>query len=421
MKRTRVFVNLGVFAALFLVLLVEATRSIITVGAITHPYTLNAQFTNGIGVLKHSEVAYLGVPVGEVSTVTRVPGGVNVKLSIEKKYRLPRGSIAALGRKSAIGEQYIDFEPPAGYKGAQGGWYPANYTVPMTADPAHLDKGYTTVPLEFSELLRSAANLLGAIPPDALSNLLHQAAIGLNGRTDSLRQMAEGGDRLSGELVTRTQAINVLITNNTKLTHLVTDHRQSFGQSITDLKNVAQTLQAAQGDTSRLLDKGAPLLQQTADIVATEKGNLDCSLKSLGSLIDMSSTARKEQELGTLLDVGPRAFGDVWDSIDFGPGPTGTNYSGPWIRVGMIQNSSNPAPASVPPKAQPAPPPVPACSSALRPVAPNYRPNNISASFPKGRGPLPPATADILLGFCLALAGMAVLRRRAFTRPVRVQ
>jgi phospholipid/cholesterol/gamma-HCH transport system substrate-binding protein len=177
-KRTRVFVNLGVFAFLFLVLLVEATRSIITIGAITHPYVLNAQFANGIGVLTHSEVAYLGVPIGEVNTVNRVPGGVNVRLSIDKKQRIPQGSVAALGRKSAIGEQYIDFEPPSGYQGSHGPWYPPGYTVPMSEDPAHPERGYTTVPLEFSELLRSAANLLGAIPPDALANLLHDAAIG---------------------------------------------------------------------------------------------------------------------------------------------------------------------------------------------------------------------------------------------------
>jgi phospholipid/cholesterol/gamma-HCH transport system substrate-binding protein len=420
-KRARVYVNLGVFAALFFVLLVEATRSIITVGAITHPYTLNAQFTNGIGVLKYSEVAYLGVPVGEVAKVTRVPGGVNVMMSIGKKYHLPQGSIAGLGRKSAIGEQYIDFEPPAAYHGQNGPWYPAGYTVPMAPDPAHPEKGYTTVPLEFSEFLRSAANLIGAIPADALSNLVHQAAIGLNGRTDSLRALTEGGDKLSGELVTRTQTINQLLTNNTKLTHLVTDHRQSLGQSITDLKNVAQTLQAAQGDTSRLLDKGAPLLQQVADIVAAEKGNLDCSLKSLANLIDMSTTPRKQQELTALLDVGPRAFNGVWDSLDFGAGPTGTNYSGPWIRVGMVNNSSNPAPQYVPTRSQPVPPPVAACSSPLRPDAPTYRPTNVSAVLGTGRRPLPPVVGYLMMSLCLALAALAVLRRRAFTRPRRIQ
>jgi phospholipid/cholesterol/gamma-HCH transport system substrate-binding protein len=409
---------------LFLILLVEATRSIISVGAITHPYTLNAEFSNGIGVLTHSEVAYLGVPVGEVATVKRVPGGVVVRMAVNKDHRIPTGSIAALGRKSAIGEQYINFSPPTGYQGNHGPYYPAGYTVPMALDPAHPDKGYTTVPLEFSELLRSAANLIGSIPPDALATLVHDAAIGLNGRSDSLRAMAESGDKLSATLVTRTQALNQLITNNTKLTHVVTDHRQSLGQSLTDLRQVAATLQAAQGDTNQLLDKGTPLLQQVADIVAAQKGNLDCSLKYLNQLIDLTSTPRKVNELTALLDLGPTGFADVWSTLDRNdPGPTGVpGGAGPWIRVGFIVNTQTaPAwPANPSDKVDqdlnfPTPPPVGPCTSPLRPDPPNYRP--ASAVFGMGQGPLPPVAADILLGLCLALAAMAVLRRRSFAGP----
>jgi len=55
----RIYVNLAVFGVIFLVMLVEATRSIISVGAIQHPYPLSAEFPNAFGVLVHSEVDYL--------------------------------------------------------------------------------------------------------------------------------------------------------------------------------------------------------------------------------------------------------------------------------------------------------------------------------------------------------------------------
>jgi hypothetical protein len=223
--------------------------------------------------------------------------------------------------------------------------------------------------------------------------------------------------------VTRTQAINQLITNNTRLTHVVTDHRQSLGQSLIDLRAVAATLQASQSDTSQLLDQGAPLLQQTADIVASQKTNLDCDLHDLGQLIDLTSTPRKVQELTTLLDVGPTAFGDVWSSLDVGPGPAGTDssYSGPWIRVGLTSNPNNgvgpypPNPNDSVDHDQVAPPPpaVGPCQSRLRPDAVNYRPTNVSAQSTLA-GPLPTAAGDVMLGLSGALAAMAVLRRRAF-------
>ena len=47
-----------------------------------------------------------------------------------------------------------------------------------------------------SLLLRSAGRLVSAIPPDAVNTLVHEAAVGVNGQTDSLRALTESGDRI---------------------------------------------------------------------------------------------------------------------------------------------------------------------------------------------------------------------------------
>src|SRR2546423_786901 len=83
----------------------------------------------------------------------------------------PAGSTANIFRKSAIGEQYVDFEPPAGYSGTAGPFYKDGATIPLER---------TTTPLEFSELLRSASAVIGSIDPNDVTVLLHEAAIGLN-------------------------------------------------------------------------------------------------------------------------------------------------------------------------------------------------------------------------------------------------
>jgi phospholipid/cholesterol/gamma-HCH transport system substrate-binding protein len=416
-KRPRVLINLAIFGTLFLLMLIEATRSIISVGAISHPYILNADFPDSIGVFTHSEVDYLGVSIGEVASVSRIPGGVKVRMTINKSHKVPVGSVANLARKSAIGEQYVDFEPPAGYTGNHGPYYLAGYTVPINSSSPQ--SGATTIPLQFDEFLRSAANLLNSIPPDALATVVHELAVGLNGRTDSLRTLAESGDQLSTALVSKTQALNQLITTGTRLTQTVTDHRSSLGQSLTDLSQVAATLQQAQGDTSRLLDKGDPFLQQTADIVAGQKANLDCDLKYVTNLIDLTSTPRKLQELTTLLDKGPQAFDQIMNTIDYektGPGNTG--FSGPWARVGLILNGENKATQYYPPpKEPPPPPPVPGCSSPLKPVAANYRPANAGLTIPAGHRGTPGAVGDGVILLCLGLVVMASLSWRGLARP----
>src|SRR5207302_10593061 len=110
----RVYTNLIVFGVIFLVMLIEATRTIVSVGAIAHPYSMAAEFSNAFGVLTHSEVDYLGVPVGEVSGSARIPGGVVVHLRIKKSQLIPDRSTATVARESASGPQYIDCDPAPG-------------------------------------------------------------------------------------------------------------------------------------------------------------------------------------------------------------------------------------------------------------------------------------------------------------------
>src|SRR4051812_41736603 len=173
----RTIANLGVFVGVALLFFLWAITSLVNVSALKHPYTLKADFSNAVGLLPGSEVDYLGVTYGTVSAVERIDGGVRVTMKIDSGKKVPADSSANIFRKSALGEQYIEFDPPTGYTNGPP-YYAKNTTVPMAR---------TTVPLEFSELLRSASRLVSAIPPDAVNTLVHEAAVGVNGRTDSLR------------------------------------------------------------------------------------------------------------------------------------------------------------------------------------------------------------------------------------------
>lgn len=415
MKRVRVRVNLIVFGLLFLVLLTEATRSIITVGQITHPYKLSAVFTDANGVVAHDEVDYLGVPYGEVSRVSRDPGaaGAVVHMAITNDDLIPVGSIAHLDLKSTIGEQYVNFQPPSGYTGDHGPYYPADFTVPVTD---------TTTPVQFSALLQSATTLLQAIAPEQLSSLVSELAVGLQGTAPSLRTLIDRGDQLSGALATNTAAINQLIVNSTALVHVVTEHRSSLDSSLADLTEVAATLQAIQPTTNGLLDTASPLFQTVANLVTASEGNLDCILKGLNPLLDLTSSPTDLKELSALLDVGPTAFGDVNDSVDFDSGPSGTGYSGAWLRVGLVVNDNNPAVAYNPVHTFPASVTVPGCTSALQPVSANYRPTDISARFPRLSTDLSGPAADTVLGASVALLVLALLGRgRARRGGARVE
>src|SRR5436305_656598 len=212
----RIIANLVTFVVVGGLFIYWAATNLVSVDAIKKPYHLKADFSSSVGLLPGSEVDYLGVTYGTVASVERVTGGVRVSVKMEHGKQVPASSSANIFRKSALGEQYIEFDPPPSYAGG-GPYYAPNTLIP---------EARTTVPLEFSELLRSASRLVSAIPPQALDTLVHEAAVGVNGRVDSLRGLSDAGDRLSQMLVQRTSVLDRLATNNTRLTHTFTEHSQ---------------------------------------------------------------------------------------------------------------------------------------------------------------------------------------------------
>ncbi|MEY2475213.1 MAG: phospholipid/cholesterol/gamma-HCH transport system substrate-binding protein [Actinomycetota bacterium] len=398
MNPRRIAANLVFFALAFILMLYWAINNVVSVDRIDQPYELSADFSNAFGVLNHAEVTYLGVAYGQVSGVNRIPGGVRVNMQIRKGKLIPEGSTAHISRKSAIGEPYIDFTPPRGAQSASDAYKPGT-RLPMSK---------TSVPLEFSELLRSASALVEAVPPEAVATLLREASIGLQGRSDSLRELTQSGDKLAASLAERTDALDRLATNNTRLTRVVTEHRQSLGQAVTDLRQLADTLDNAKGDVGVLLDRGSRLLGQTADIVAHQKGNLDCSLKVLQLVIERTSTPEQIAHLTALLRIGPTAFDQVWAAREI---ETTGPYPGVWVRVGFLVNPTHnppvqyPTPKELPPVAQ-----VQLCASPLF-ASGSYRPAAASpgavAQLAATGGP-----AALVGGLLLTAAALVVLQVR---------
>jgi phospholipid/cholesterol/gamma-HCH transport system substrate-binding protein len=346
----RVVLNLAAFAVVFAVMLVWAANNLVTLDAIERPYEISADFAQAAGVRGSSEVTYLGVHYGRVSSVERRAGGVRITMKIDRSKRLPEGSIARIFRKSAIGEPYIDFQPPEGFSAS----------TPTMKAHEHIPEARTTTPLEFSDLLRSAGALVSSIDPNAAGSLVHELSLALDGRGQALRDLTTGTDAVTATLASRTEALDRLARNNTLLTKVLADHRLSLGQGITNLRAVADALRDSKGDLQTLLEDGPQFLKITADLVADQKRNLDCLLTDLAPVLRMASSSQKLEDLTSLLQNGPIGFGYVFDSVDRDP-------DGPWLRVDLVLPvTGTPAKQYSPRPTLPVPPTVSPCGSTLQ-------------------------------------------------------
>ena len=365
-KRTTI--NLIFFLGIFFVFLWWAVNNIVTIDSIEKPYQVTAEFEAASGVQPNAEVAYLGVHYGRVSDVQRETGGVKITMLIDRnKKDIPKMSMARIFRKSAIGEPYVDFEPPPGFDAAH-----ASANDFLRAGDA-IPRERTTIPLEFSELLRSAAALLEHIDPNQAGSLIHELSDALAGRADSLRQLTTAGDDLAAAFAQKTDVLDRLATNNTAITHVVAEHANDFGQSITNLRQIADALAASNGNTQVLLDQGSQLMGQLADLVDDEKGSIDCVLHDLTDVIGLTSDPNRLAGTAYLLENAPNAYGEVWSTRDIEP-------DGVWVRVNLESpvGQGTPAKQYVPPKSLPAVPQVAPCSSTLTSRGPDFQPSQVS-------------------------------------------
>lgn len=407
----RILANLVVFVTVFLVMCVWAARNVVTFDAIEGPYEIDIELQAASGIAPGAEVAYLGVNYGRVGDIELVDGGVRATLKIDDGREIPEGSIASVFRKSAIGEPYIDFQPPEDFdfEGAEeDDFYRPGDVVPVED---------TRTPIEFSELLRTASALISEIEPERAATLLHELALALDGRGDDLREMTEASDTLAATFAERTDALDRLAENNTRLTRVLAEHRSSFGQSVSDLAALAESLRNASGDTEVLLDRGTALLAQVGDLVSDIRPSLDCTLSNIVVVNERSAAPQQLDNLALHLDIGPAAYAQFATTQDM-------EVDGPWVRVHLTSSPSNPARQYEPPLELPQVPVVPSCpgvraasTSTAVPGTTDFRPADVLAN-PGGASALPATGAGVAASGAV-VAALAAFAVRRVTRRAR--
>jgi phospholipid/cholesterol/gamma-HCH transport system substrate-binding protein len=393
----RTLVNLIWFNAIFAVLLFWAFNNIVSWDRLDQPYTITGDFEQASGVKANAEVTYLGVHYGRVSGVERRDDSVRITMKIDKGKDIPEGTIARIFRKSAIGEPYIDFQPTEDYE--EDAHLEAGANVPISR---------TTVPLEFSDLLRSASNLISSIDEQEAGSLVHELALALDGRGDELASLTRSFDEITRTFVTRTEQLDRLAENSTRLTRVLADHRLSLSSSLENLQAIGEALREADGDLERLLETGPDFLGTTADLVADQKQNLDCLLHDLGTVTARLGSDGPIEDVAATIRNGPTGFGYVAASVD-------QEADGPWIRVNLVlpEPPVPEAPQYVPPKTLPDVPTVSPCLSSLTPhAAAPFTPSGTVAT-PSGP-PLPATGASSAVGAAVValVAALAVWRLR---------
>ncbi|MEO3788352.1 MCE family protein [Actinocorallia sp. B10E7] len=301
--RPRILLNLAVFAVLGVVLCVWALTSIVSVDAIRRPFTVEAEFASSPGLRSDLEVAYLGVRVGTVDDVRLTAGKVVVAMHMDRGVVVPSNAKAAVLRKSAIGEPYIEMEPAEG---------PAERPL-RGGDRIPLER--TSVAVDYKQLFESVGGLMEAVDPADANTLLHELAVGLEGRDTTLRDLVGDAHQLTGTLAENAELLDQLSVRLTELTGTLADGGPQLAEGLDGLAAFNGELADRRGDLDSILEKGPQFLANTIEMIEAAKPGIKCLLTALGTkappLFTPEASAQLSHALGLLDQKIPKVVDDV--------------------------------------------------------------------------------------------------------------
>ncbi|MDO3634318.1 MCE family protein [Mycolicibacterium arseniciresistens] len=180
-------------------LMIFAVVTVVTVGAISFfylrvparlgvgVYGVTAEFVAGGGLYENANVTYRGVQAGRVQAVELTDDGVAARMELNSDVKIPANSTATVKSVSAIGEQYVDFVPPADPSPA------------LLHNGATIPKERTAIPQDVAELLGEADRLVNSLDNTRIQDLLRETFDAFNGSGPELARLIQSARSLIEE------------------------------------------------------------------------------------------------------------------------------------------------------------------------------------------------------------------------------
>lgn len=330
----RTVVNVATFLVVSVLLAGWAATSFLAVGPFAPERTVvTARFAGAPGLQPDFDVAYLGHSIGRVGAVRLEGDAAVVTLEIEPGLELPRRVRAAVRRKSAVGEPYVDLRPP-GDPDAAGGVLAAGDVIPRSR---------TSVPVSYQAVFRSVNRVLSAVPADALGTLVHELAVGVQGRGEAISTLVTRADDLVTTLARDAELLGRTVGELSRLTDTLAARTGTIESGIDATARLAAGLRRSRGRIAALLDDDPGLVGRLAEVVGASRGALGCALDALGPVaaeLDPVTIRQLDELLATVPALGPvigeigvQRRGDRWIRllVEFatGAGPPVRQYEDP--------------------------------------------------------------------------------------------
>ena len=292
-RRTRI--QLLVFAIITLlgVTYVGARYARLDKVIIDRDYTVTAHYPDSGGIFTGAEVTYRGVGIGSVGDLVLTAEGVDVELDIDKKWdEIPRDTIALVGNRSAVGEQYVELQPQT-----DGG--------PYLVDGSEIDDVAT--PIATEKLLGDLSATVSSVDRESLATTVEELGKAFAGTGPDLQKIIDTGNSFIENADENFDVTTALIRDSNTVLRGQLATETSLRAFATQLSAFSSSLAGADKDLRKVIDSGSVAATQLRTFL--EQNGVELS-ELLANLVTTGRvTVKHLAGIKQLLVVYPYAVG----------------------------------------------------------------------------------------------------------------
>jgi len=255
-----------------------------------HGYSVTADLPGTGGLYEGSLVTYRGVEIGKVSSMSPLGDGVSVRLDIQDDAKIPQSSPMYVHNGSAVGEQYLDFEPTSD----QG---------PYIGEGDVLHAGKDTLPVDEGDLLVDMDKFVKSVNKKDLSTVVDELGKMFYNTGRPLQHLIDGGTTLIDTASAhKQQTISLLDQGRTVLRT-----QQANAGNIRDfadgMAQLTGALRTSDGNIRTILEGGPSTLTEIQKLMEGLQPTLPILLSNLVTVNEV--TAMRLPNLEQLLVTYP--------------------------------------------------------------------------------------------------------------------
>ena len=206
--------------------------------------TVHATLPTSGGLYEGSEVTYRGVKIGKVSQMNATSDGVTVDLALEEGTELPKDAPMYVHNLSAVGEQYLDFEP-------------ADDKPPYAEDGDTLHGNAASLPVDEGALLVELNAFVGSVDKEKLRTVVRELGTMFHDTGRPLQQLLDNGSTFIDEASAHTVETRALLDDGLIVLQTQEGESENIRSFSHDLARITKSLSSTNRSASSVGSESA--------------------------------------------------------------------------------------------------------------------------------------------------------------------